>query len=279
MVAARGRRPGGARLRAVAVGSPRCASPATSPSSVAGLLAAVLWRRAARGRPGRALAAARRRAAAPGPGRPALVAGPRTRWPPPGASCAGRRPCPATSRDRRDPELVDRQRLRAGPGLAVEVALFLAACLVVVHLLVVGPDGAGRLRPRRAAGPGRRRPRHLRHHGRRADPAGVIEAARSAMALVLLAGTVLLTGGRGLGHLGAARGHAARRGRQPVPHRRRPAGCSPSPSCSTPRPAPPRTTEVRRGDRLGQLLPHLALLRPWSPSGGVAVTGVRPGAV
>ena len=55
------------------------------------------------------------------------------------------------------------------------------------------------------------------------------------MALVLLAGTVLLTLGRGLGDLRPARRHVAgARRRQPLPGRRRHAAARRSPRCSTP---------------------------------------------
>lgn len=96
--------------------------------------------------------------------------------------------------------LVDRKRLRnGGLRLVVELALFSAASVVVVQLLVVGPAGSWS---------------HLAVAEQLVLAAavvstsatmaaaltvlGVIEGRRQRMALVLLAGAVLLTSGRGL---------------------------------------------------------------------------------
>jgi diguanylate cyclase (GGDEF)-like protein/PAS domain S-box-containing protein len=97
--------------------------------------------------------------------------------------------------------LVDRARLRAG-GLrvAVEVALFLTACLAAVQLLVIGPEGRWS-----HLGWGEQLILGAAVVATSATMAaaltllGVIETRRQPMALVLFLGAVLLTGGRGLG--------------------------------------------------------------------------------
>ena len=203
-----------------------------------------------------------------------------TSTPSPSRCSAGRRPCPATSwRSSAILTLVDRRRLRAGPRIAVEVALFLVACLVVVGLLVVGPAGSwsafdlveqwswvGRLR-------------HLRHHGRCADPADRHRARSPAMAARPAGRTVLLTLGRGLAT------SALLAGTPPVP-----AGLA---RClmaagllvmalaalldSQPAGGPgPRAATRRR--RLSALLPQLALLTAAVTVGAVALGGARPSA-
>ena len=96
--------------------------------------------------------------------------------------------------------LVDRARLRAGPRVAAEVALFLGACLVVVQLLVVGPAGRWT-----ALAVDEKLVLAAAVVATSATMAaaltllGVIERARRPMALVLLAGTAFLATGRGLG--------------------------------------------------------------------------------
>jgi diguanylate cyclase (GGDEF)-like protein/PAS domain S-box-containing protein len=95
--------------------------------------------------------------------------------------------------------LVEPARLRTGGRTAVELTLFVTACLVVVHLLIAGPEGQWA---------------QLGVGGRLVLGAavvvtslimaaaltllGVVEAGRQRMALALLTGTVLLTAGRGL---------------------------------------------------------------------------------
>ena len=221
----------------------------------------VLWRSAARTTRPRAW---RLLAVAPLlPGRSGVLVtcswGPWTRWP--WRCSAGRRPCPATSwRSSRSWRLVDRRRLRAGPRVAVEVALFLGACLVVVGLLVVGPAG-------RWSGFGLAE-RLVLGSAVLATSAimaaaltllGVIEAARRPMAVVLLAGTVLLTLGRGW-----PRPPCSRERRRP---RARPASSIAAGLLllalavlldSRDRPRPPTRGAARR--RRGPLLPHFALL-------------------
>ncbi len=96
--------------------------------------------------------------------------------------------------------LAGRSRLRTGRRAAAEAALFLTSSLVAVRLLVAGPVGD-------------RVEMHLPEHlvlGAAVVVTsvtmtaalvllGVVEPARRRMAVVLLAGTVLLTSGRGLG--------------------------------------------------------------------------------
>ena len=75
------------------------------------------------------------------------------------------------------------------------------ACLVVVQFLVVGPAGgwAGARRPASASSSRAAVVVTSATMAAALTLLGVIEARRQPMALVLLAGTVLLTGGRGLG--------------------------------------------------------------------------------
>jgi diguanylate cyclase (GGDEF)-like protein/PAS domain S-box-containing protein len=178
--------------------------------------------------------------------------------------------------------LVDRRRLRAGRRVAVEVALFFAACLVVVGLLVVGPAGRWSgfdLTEQLVMGSA-----VVATSATMAAALtllGVIEAGRRSMAVVLLAGTVLLTLGRGLAT------SALLSGTPPVP-----AGvarlliaagllllalailldASPAPAAE---PADEHG-QGRRGVIVGSLLPHLALLTAVVAVGSVALTGARP---
>ena len=173
--------------------------------------------------------------------------------------------------------LVDRGRLRAGARLAVEVALFLGACLVVVSLLVIGPEGtwSGLQVDERVV----LTAAVLTTSATMAAAltlVGVIEPARRRMAAVLLVGATLLTLGRGLSTsatlFGATAPLLASRflvaggllllalavlldARQaPVPSGRRP----------------------RRSLDVGPLLPHIALLVAVVAVGSVALTGLSP---
>lgn len=96
--------------------------------------------------------------------------------------------------------LAGRSRLRTGRRAAAEVALFLTSCLVVIRLLVAGPVGDWSgvdLRERVVLAAA------VVVTSATMTAAlvllGVVEPARRRMAVVLLAGTVLLTSGRGLG--------------------------------------------------------------------------------
>jgi diguanylate cyclase (GGDEF)-like protein/PAS domain S-box-containing protein len=169
--------------------------------------------------------------------------------------------------------LVDRRRLRAGSRIAVEVALFLSACLVVVGMLVVGPAG------RSALGIGRTLVIDAAVLATSATMAaalvllGVVEPHRRRMALVLLAGAVLLTGGRTLGTAAMFTGADMSRDvarflvaagllllawAALLDTRRAPASSG------------------RRLADLGSLLPHLALLVAVATVGGSALSGNPP---
>ena len=176
--------------------------------------------------------------------------------------------------------LADRSRLRArGLRLRLELALFVTASVVVVHLLVVGPEERWS-----ALGIDERLVLGAAVLATSATMAaaltllGVVEAHRQRMALVLLAGTVLLTGGRGLGTSALISGAplAVDASRFLVAAglwllaaavlTDREAGA-----------AAEDTTGVRGSTELGQLLPHLAMVAAVTVTGAVAVTGSRPG--
>ncbi|TFV89088.1 GGDEF domain-containing phosphodiesterase [Blastococcus sp. CT_GayMR16] len=173
--------------------------------------------------------------------------------------------------------MVDRARLRTGPRLAAEVALFLGACLVVMQLLVVGPAG--------------------RWTGLELDEKlilaaavlatsatmaaaltvlGVIETGRRPMALVLLTAAAFLTMGRGLGTSAMLSGAAV------------PLDAARFLICAglfllgwaallDGQPSAPQTDRPARSlADVGQLLPHVALLVAVVTCGSVALTGVRP---
>jgi diguanylate cyclase (GGDEF)-like protein/PAS domain S-box-containing protein len=183
--------------------------------------------------------------------------------------------------------LVDRRSRRYGLRIAVEVALFLAACLVVVSMLVVGPAGAWStfdMTERLVLGSA-----VLATSATMAAALtllAVIEAGRRPMAVVLLAGTVFLTLGRGLATsallsgtppvpAGVARGIIAAgllllalaalidSGRAPT------AGADPDPATTG--------HQARLGVVVGALLPHLALLIAVATVGTAALTGAQPG--
>jgi diguanylate cyclase (GGDEF)-like protein/PAS domain S-box-containing protein len=178
--------------------------------------------------------------------------------------------------------LVEPARLRAGGlRLAVELALFTTASLVVVQLLVLGPAG-------RWSDLGTEE--HLilgaavvvtsAIMAAALTLLGVIEAHRRRMAMVLLAGTVALTAGRGLGTSALLSGAfaAVDTSRLVVaagmwllvaavlvddrPGSEEGEGSSPC-----------RTAE------LGQLLPHLAMLVAVVVVAGFTVTGSGPSTV
>jgi diguanylate cyclase (GGDEF)-like protein/PAS domain S-box-containing protein len=177
--------------------------------------------------------------------------------------------------------LVDRRRLRAGPRVAVEVALFLVACLVVVGLLVIGPVGSWStfdLTERLVLGSAVLATSAIMAAG--LTLLGVIEAARRSMAVVLLAGTVFLTLGRGLATSALLSG-------TPVP-----AGVArfliaagmlllafavlidSSPAAAAD--AAGARRQRRRGVVVESLLPHLALLTAVVTVGAVALAGAQP---
>ncbi|HLM03704.1 MAG TPA: EAL domain-containing protein [Blastococcus sp.] len=174
--------------------------------------------------------------------------------------------------------LVDRGRLRTGSRLAVEVALFLVACLIVVRLLVLGPEGGWWSLPldERLVLPAA----VLATSATMAAAltlAGVIEPARRTMAVVLLGGATLLTLGRGLSTSAMLTDTAV-----PLLLARflicggllllalavlldaRPAPVAPG-------------RRPRRSLDVGPLLPHVALLVAVVAVGAVALAGLRPG--
>jgi diguanylate cyclase (GGDEF)-like protein/PAS domain S-box-containing protein len=173
--------------------------------------------------------------------------------------------------------LVDRARLRAGPRVAAEVALFLGACLVVVQLLVVGPAGrwtALALNEKLVLAAA-----VLATSATMAAALtllGVIERARRPMALVLLAGTAFLTTGRGLGTSAMLSGAVG------VHNGARFLICTgllmlAAAALMDVQPAVARQNRQNRTlPDVGQLLPHLALLVAVATVGSVAMTGVRP---
>lgn len=168
--------------------------------------------------------------------------------------------------------LVDRRRLRAGSRLAVEVALFLTACLVVVGMLVVGPAG------RSALGLGETLVIDAAVLVTSATMAaalvllGVVEPHRRRMALALLVGAVLLTGGRSLGTAGMFTGTEVSRdvARFLV------AGGLLLLASAVLLDRQGGTAPGRRFADLGALLPHLALVVAMATVGASAVSGNPP---
>ena len=180
--------------------------------------------------------------------------------------------------------LVDRRHLRAGPRILAEVGLFLTACLLVVRLLVVGPDGYWStfdLIEQLVLGSAVVATSAVMAAA--LTLLAVIEAGRRPMAVVLLAGTIFLTLGRGLAT------SALLAGTPPVP-----AGVArglivaglllltlavflDSPELAAEdlgRAVTPG--QARLGVVAGTLLPQLALLCAAVAVGSVALTGGRP---
>ncbi|TFV64399.1 UNVERIFIED_ORG: phosphodiesterase [Bacillus sp. AZ43] len=103
--------------------------------------------------------------------------------------------------------LVHRRRIRGGARLAVEVALFLVACLIVVSLLVVGSaDRWAELALDERLVLGAAVVATSATMAAALTLLVVIEDRRRPMALVLLAGSVLLTAGRGISTSGVLSG-------------------------------------------------------------------------
>ncbi|MCW2684566.1 MAG: hypothetical protein JWP33_2479, partial [Blastococcus sp.] len=177
--------------------------------------------------------------------------------------------------------LVDRRRLRAGPRVAVEVALFLVACLVVVGLLVVGPAGswsAFDLTERLVLGSAVLTTSAIMAAG--LTLLGVIEAGRRSMAVVLLCGTVFLTLGRGLATSALLSGTPVPAG---VARVLVAAGLLLVALAVLIDSSPARAADDaedrwqrRRGVVVESLLPHLALLTAVMAVGAVALAGARP---
>ncbi|MGY1808107.1 putative bifunctional diguanylate cyclase/phosphodiesterase [Blastococcus sp. SYSU D00669] len=178
--------------------------------------------------------------------------------------------------------LVDRGRLRTGLRGAVELALFVGACLVVVQLLIIGPAG---------------RWSSLQVDQRLILAAavvatsltmaaalillGVVEAHRQGMALTLLAGTVLLTAGRGVSTaalLFTAHGVGVLSQLLVV------VGLTLVGLAALTDPGP-RTSGRRvrtlpgRSTELGQVLPHVAMVVAVTAIGTAAVLGHQPSVI
>jgi diguanylate cyclase (GGDEF)-like protein/PAS domain S-box-containing protein len=173
--------------------------------------------------------------------------------------------------------LADLGRLRTRPRVAVEVALFLVACLVTVSLLVVGPAGRWA-----ALDLGERAVLGAAVIATSATMAaaltllGVIVAGRRTMAVVLLVGAVLLTVGRGISTsamLSGAPGPLAV-ARVPV------AGGLLLLALAVLLDSGPQVDDSggrgRRSLDVGQLLPHLALFAAVATVGVVGISGSRP---
>jgi diguanylate cyclase (GGDEF)-like protein/PAS domain S-box-containing protein len=179
--------------------------------------------------------------------------------------------------------LVDRRRVRAWPRTAVEAALFLVACLVVVDLLLVGPAGHWSV-----LGPTGKAALTATVLATSAMTAaaltvlGLVEVRRRPMAGVLLGATVLLSLDAGLGVSGLFPG-------PPVPSGATRflvtagglllalAALLDSRPAAAEQDAAVVRRQVRRGVVVGALLPHLSLLIAVATVGTVALTtGDRP---
>jgi diguanylate cyclase (GGDEF)-like protein/PAS domain S-box-containing protein len=176
--------------------------------------------------------------------------------------------------------LVAPARLRAGGlRLAVELALFVTASLIVVQLLVVGPErGWGQLNADEHVILGAAVVVTSATMAAALTLLGVIEAHRQRMALVLLVGAVALTAGRGLGTSALLSGADA-----VVDTSRFLVAAGLSLFCAAAlmeeRPAGEGLPSIGRSAELGQLLPHIAMLVAVAAVGAVAVSGSAPGPV
>ncbi|TFV55479.1 phosphodiesterase [Geodermatophilus sp. DF01-2] len=177
--------------------------------------------------------------------------------------------------------LVDPARLRGGARPAVELALFFSACVLVVQVLVLGPDlswldlapGEGTVLAAAVVVTSATMAAALLL-------LGVIESRRQPMALVLLAGSALLAPGRALGTSATLSGdHAVGDvGRFLVAGGLVLLGAA---VLLDPGPSPESRARPRSGRsaQLRQLLPHLAMLAALLTSAAATLTGHRPGAV
>ncbi|MCW2637236.1 MAG: hypothetical protein JWQ99_3603 [Blastococcus sp.] len=178
--------------------------------------------------------------------------------------------------------LVEPARLRAGGlRLAVELALFTTAALVVVQLLVLGPAGQwGGLPPSAQLVLGAAVVVTSATMAAALTLLGAVEAHRRRMALVLLVGAVALTAGRGLGTSALLAGAPA------VTDASRMLVVTGlwllAVAVLTDTPPRVRSNELSgpcRTAELGQLLPHLAMLVAVTVVAGFAVSGSAPNAV
>jgi diguanylate cyclase (GGDEF)-like protein/PAS domain S-box-containing protein len=171
--------------------------------------------------------------------------------------------------------LVDCRGLRVRPRAAVEVALFLVASPIIVSLLVVGPAGrwsALALDERVVLGAAVIITSATMAAALTA--LSVAQPSRRTMVGVVLAGTVLLTLGRGLSTSAVLDGIPVGVARFPVA-----AGLLLLALAVLLDARPGGDGGPRQGQRsfdLGQLLPHLTLLAAVATVGSVALTGARP---
>ena len=175
--------------------------------------------------------------------------------------------------------LVDRPRLRTGRRLTIELALFFTACLVVVQLLIFGPDGRWSL----LAVPGRVVLGAAVVVTSLAMAAaltllGVVEPHRQRMALVLLAGAVALTTGRALGTAAAllSLDGVAQTGRLVILGGLTLLGLAVLADPGT-RAGSVRRPSTGRSTELGHVLPHVAMLVAAGALAGGYLLGARPG--
>ncbi|UOY01462.1 putative bifunctional diguanylate cyclase/phosphodiesterase [Blastococcus sp. PRF04-17] len=175
--------------------------------------------------------------------------------------------------------LVDRQRLRSGGlRLAVELCLFLTACVVAVQLLVIGPSGSWtHLALAEQLVLGAAVVATSATMAAALTLLGVIEVRRQRMALVLLTGAVLLTTGRGLATRALLTDMA---GAVDLSRFLVAAGLGLLAAAVLVDPGPdPDSTTVPvpgRSTALGQLLPHFAMVVALVIIGFVAAAGYTP---
>ena len=169
--------------------------------------------------------------------------------------------------------LAGRARLRTGRRLAVEVALFFTACLIVVNLLVTSPVGGwSALGPQEKGVLGAAVLATSAAMAAALTLLGVVEARRRSMAAALLAGMVLLASGRGLGTSARLSGTL---GAVDVSRFLIAAGLHLLVLAVLLAPGPgdrPAGLPRGRSTDVGQLLPHVALFLAVTAAGGAALT-------
>ncbi|MCW2703046.1 MAG: Diguanylate cyclase [Blastococcus sp.] len=169
--------------------------------------------------------------------------------------------------------LAGRARLRTGRRLAVEVALFFTACLIVVNLLVTGPVGGwSALGPQEKGVLGAAVVATSAAMAAALTLLGVVEARQRSMAAALLAGMVLLASGRGLGTSARLSGTL---GAVDVSRFLIAAGLHLLVLAVLLAPGPgdrPAGLPRGRSTDVGQMLPHVALFLAVTAAGGAALT-------
>ncbi|MFD2091374.1 putative bifunctional diguanylate cyclase/phosphodiesterase [Blastococcus deserti] len=179
--------------------------------------------------------------------------------------------------------LVERCRLRAGPRVAVELALFTSACLVAVQMMIVGPRGSwADLELAEGLVLGAAVVATSVTMAAAVTVLGVVDVRRRRMALVLLAGAVLLTTGRALATSALMSGSSG------VLDGSRflvVCGLSLLGLAALMDPGPAREPADRHPDAggratdLGHVLPHLAMLLAMTVAGVVTMLGSLPSQV